>query len=99
MDKMGYRQRLFIVYKHSDVNNTHVHIVSICIDDDRRKIKAPHEHQHSEGYLSETGTRIRATQQAETARDAAYQEFDGQKSATAEQEHSRGGASRMVRRL
>lgn len=63
MDKMGYRQRLFIVYKHSDVNNTHVHIVSICIDDDRRKIKAPHEHQHSEGYLSETGTRIRATQQ------------------------------------
>lgn len=47
MDKMGYGQQPFIVYRHNDTCNTHVHIVSVCIDDDGRKIKDSYEHRRS----------------------------------------------------
>lgn len=38
MQKMGYGDQPFIVYRHGDTCNTHVHIVSVCIDDEGRKI-------------------------------------------------------------
>lgn len=47
MDKMGYGQQPFIVYRHDDTCNTHVHIVSVCIDDDGRKINDSYEHRRS----------------------------------------------------
>ena len=47
MDKMGYGQQPFIVYRHDDTCNTHVHIVSVCIDDEGRKINDSYEHRRS----------------------------------------------------
>ena len=43
MQKMGYGDQPFIVYRHGDTCNTHVHIVSVCIDDEGRKINDSYE--------------------------------------------------------
>lgn len=47
MRKMGYGDQPFIVYKHSDTCHAHVHIVSVCIDDEGRKINDSYEHRRS----------------------------------------------------
>ena len=44
---MGYGDQPFIVYRHGDTCNTHVHIVSVCIDDEGRKINDSYEHRRS----------------------------------------------------
>ena len=68
MQKMGYGDQPFIVYRHGDTCNTHVHIVSVCIDDEGRKINDSYEHRRSmtacreleqEFSLPGTGTGIR----------------------------------------
>lgn len=38
MQKMGYGDQPFIVYRHGDTCNTHVHIVSVCIDDEGKSM-------------------------------------------------------------
>lgn len=45
--EMGYGDQPFIVYRHGDTCNTHVHIVSVCIDDEGRKINDSYEHRRS----------------------------------------------------
>ena len=47
MQKMGYGDQPFIVYRHGDTCNTHIHIVSVCIDDEGRKINDSYEHRRS----------------------------------------------------
>lgn len=38
MEKMGYGQQPFIVFMHNDIERTHVHIVTVCVDEEGRKI-------------------------------------------------------------
>ena len=60
MQKMGYGDQPFIVYRHGDTCNTHVHIVSVCIDDEGRKINDSYEHRRSRNRNSDCVTvRIR----------------------------------------
>lgn len=33
MQKMGYGNQPYITYKHADTHNTHIHIVSVCVDE------------------------------------------------------------------
>ena len=47
MQKMGYGNQPFIVYKHGDTCHPHVHIVSVCTDDEGRKINDSYEHRRS----------------------------------------------------
>ena len=47
MQKMGYGEQPYIVYKHSDTHNTHIHIVSTCVDEQGRKISDSYEHRRS----------------------------------------------------
>ena len=47
MEKMGYGNQPYIVYKHSDTHNTHIHIVSVCVDGNGRKISDSYEHRRS----------------------------------------------------
>ena len=47
MEKMGYGDQPYIVYKHGDTHNTHIHIVSVCVDENGRKINDSYEHRRS----------------------------------------------------
>ena len=47
MQKMGYGDQPYIAYKHGDTHNTHIHIVSVCVDEEGRKINDSFEHHRS----------------------------------------------------
>ena len=47
MQKMAYGEQPFIVYKHEDIERTHIHIVSLRVDENGRKINDKFEHRRS----------------------------------------------------
>lgn len=47
MEKMGYGDQPYIVFRHGDTHNTHIHIVSVCVDENGRKISDAYEHRRS----------------------------------------------------
>lgn len=47
MQKMGYGNQPYITYKHTDTHNTHIHIVSVCVDEQGKKISDVYEHRRS----------------------------------------------------
>lgn len=47
MQQMGYGEQPFVVFKHTDIERTHIHIVSVCIDEEGRKISDSFERKRS----------------------------------------------------
>src|SRR5690606_15987708 len=47
MKAMGYSEQPFVVFKHTDIDRTHIHIVSVCIDEKGRKISDKFEKMRS----------------------------------------------------
>lgn len=47
MQEMGYGEQPFVVFKHTDTSRTHIHIVSVCVDEDGRKISDSFERRRS----------------------------------------------------
>lgn len=47
MQKMGYGNQPYIVYKHDDTHNAHIHIVSVCVDEQGKKINDAYEYRRS----------------------------------------------------
>jgi hypothetical protein len=47
MDQMGYGDQPFIVYKHEDINRHHIHIVSLRVDENGRKLDHNFEKRRS----------------------------------------------------
>ena len=47
MKEMGYGNQPYIVFKHSDIDREHLHIVSIRVDETGKKIKSDFEHRRS----------------------------------------------------
>ena len=47
MEKMGYGKQPFVVFKHNDIERTHIHIVTVCVDEDGRKISDAFEKRRS----------------------------------------------------
>jgi len=43
MEEMGYGQQPYVVCKHTDIERTHIHIVSICVDQHGKKISDTYE--------------------------------------------------------
>lgn len=41
MQKMGYGNQPYITYKHADTHNTHIHIVSVCVDEQGKRSAMP----------------------------------------------------------
>lgn len=47
MQKMGYAEQPFVVFKHTDIDRIHIHIVSVCVDENGRKISDKFEKRRS----------------------------------------------------
>ncbi|GGF14357.1 conjugal transfer protein MobB [Flavobacterium limi] len=47
MVKMGYGQQPFAVFKHTDIEREHIHIVTICVDEEGKKISDKFEKRRS----------------------------------------------------
>ncbi|AZA54502.1 conjugal transfer protein MobB [Chryseobacterium sp. G0201] len=47
MTEMGYGQQPFVVFKHTDTERTHIHIVSTCVTLDGKKISDKFDHPRS----------------------------------------------------
>lgn len=47
MREMGYANQPFVVFKHTDIERTHIHIVSVCVDEEGRKISDKFEKRRS----------------------------------------------------
>ncbi|MFD2939719.1 conjugal transfer protein MobB [Flavobacterium notoginsengisoli] len=47
MRQMGYGNQPFVVFKHTDIDRAHIHMVSVCVDEDGRKISDKFEKRRS----------------------------------------------------
>jgi hypothetical protein len=47
MQEMGYGEQPFVVFKHTDIDRTHIHIVSVGVDEDGKKISDRFERRKS----------------------------------------------------
>lgn len=53
MRDMGYGEQPFVVFKHTDIDRNHIHIVSVCVDGEGRKISDRFEKMRSMGVCRE----------------------------------------------
>ncbi len=53
MDKMGYGNQPYLVYKHEDIDRHHLHIVSVRIDENGKKLNDSFEKRRSEDVRKE----------------------------------------------
>lgn len=47
MQELGYGAQPFVVFKHTDIDRTHIHIVSVCVDEEGKKISDKFEKRRS----------------------------------------------------
>lgn len=47
MQQMGYGDQPFVVFKHTDISRIHIHIVSVCVDEEGKKIPDAFERRRS----------------------------------------------------
>ena len=47
MEKLGYGNQPFLIFKHEDIDRHHIHIVSLRVDSEGRKISDRFEHRRS----------------------------------------------------
>lgn len=47
MQEMGYGEQPFAVFKHTDIDRTHIHIISVCVDEEGKKISDKFEKRRS----------------------------------------------------
>ncbi|MGJ1313345.1 conjugal transfer protein MobB [Sphingobacterium multivorum] len=47
MREMGYGEQPFVVFKHTDIDRSHIHIVSVCVDEKGKKISDKFEKMRS----------------------------------------------------
>ena len=47
MQEMGYGEQPYVVFKHTDIDRSHIHIVSVCVDEQGKKISDRFEKMRS----------------------------------------------------
>ncbi len=47
MREMGYGEQPFVVFKHTDIDRSHIHIVSVCVNEEGKKISDKFEKRRS----------------------------------------------------
>ena len=65
MEGMGYGKQPYIVYKHEDIERTHIHIISIRVDENRKKINDSNEKRRSERVRKEIAKEFGLSEEGE----------------------------------
>ncbi|OXB07785.1 conjugal transfer protein MobB [Flavobacterium pectinovorum] len=47
MQELGYGQQPYVVFKHTDIDRSHIHIVSVCVNEEGKKISDKFEKMRS----------------------------------------------------
>ncbi|WP_254527225.1 MULTISPECIES: conjugal transfer protein MobB [unclassified Sphingobacterium] len=82
MERMGYGNQPYIVFKHTDIDRTHIHIVSTCVDIDGKKIPDAYDHPRSMAICRDLETKYnlqKATEQEQKQTDKIFKKVEQQK--------------------
>ena len=74
MDKLGYGAQPYIVYKHEDINRHHIHIVSLRVDEQGRKLNDKFEFRRSKDITREIEKKY-GLRPAEKSKDKELNQF------------------------
>lgn len=81
MKEMGYGEQPFVVFKHTDIDRTHIHIVSVCVDEEGKKISDKFEKRRSMNVCRELERKyklIPATEKEQMQNDKIFQRVNYQ---------------------
>lgn len=82
MREMGYVEQPFVVFKHTDIDRTHIHIVSVCVDELGKKISDKFEKRRSMNVCREMENKyelIPATEKKHKQNDTIFRPVDYQR--------------------
>ncbi len=82
MERMGYGNQPYIVFKHTDIDRTHIHIVSTCVGIDGKKIPDDYDHPRSMAICRDLETKYnlnKATEQEQKQADKIFKKVEQQK--------------------
>ena len=79
MREMGYGEQPFVVFKHTDIDRSHIHIVSVCVDEQGKKISDKFEKMRSMNVCRELERKhglIPATDKERNQNDKVFRPVD-----------------------
>ena len=79
MREMGYGEQPFVVFKHTDIDRSHIHIVSVCVDEQGKKISDKFEKMRSMNLCRELERKhdlIPATDKERNQNDKVFRPVD-----------------------
>ena len=79
MQEMGYGEQPFVVFKHTDIDRRHIHIVSVCVDENGKKISDKFEKMRSMNVCRELERKhnlIPATEKERKQKDKIFRPVD-----------------------
>ncbi|OJV52463.1 MAG: relaxase [Bacteroidetes bacterium 43-16] len=79
LQDMGYGNQPFVIFKHTDLDRSHIHIVSVCVDENGRKISDKFEKRQSMKICRELETKhglISATDKERNQNDKIFNPVD-----------------------
>lgn len=79
MREMGYGEQPFVVFKHTDIDRSHIHIVSVCVDEQGVKISDKFEKMRSMNVCRELERKhglIPATDKERNQNDKVFRPVD-----------------------
>ncbi|VXC56367.1 MULTISPECIES: conjugal transfer protein MobB [Bacteroidota] len=79
MREMGYGEQPFVVFKHTDIDRSHIHIVSVCVDEEGKKISDKFEKMRSMNVCRELERKYRlipATDKEHKQNDKVFRPVD-----------------------
>ena len=59
LEKLGYGDQPYLIFKHEDINRHHLHIVSVNVDEHGRRLNKDFIHRRSKAYHNRVGKEVR----------------------------------------
>ncbi len=75
MERMGYGKQPYIVFKHTDIERSHIHIVTVCVGIDGKKISDSYDHPQSMAICRDLEQQYNLTPATEKQRTGDEQAF------------------------